>query len=600
MFDDIIKDMLTQGKNADNEARKNSVEIDKLLQKSFEEVKIDKTVVPPVGAVAQMPTSTSITLEEVQAQLDSLIGLEEIKESVANLVKRLKGQQVLEEQSSIKIGKPNLHMIYSGPPGSGKTEVARIIAQIFHLLGYLKTDKVVETDRSGLVGDHAGGTAQKVMKKVNEAMDGVLFIDEAYALANNDGYGKEAIDTLIKAIEDHRGRFVVILAGYESEMDYLIQQNPGFKSRIPQRFPFKDYTPKELTRIADKMLQDKGYKTEAVIDTLENYIKLQCSNGTLEGNARTIRNLVERIIQHHMVRIGEELPNELELIHLTDVQNAVGLNQNTGLREGMATMQQEAMDKLEALVGLDSVKKEVKRLLNFFAIQQQKRAQGIPTSLPEMNMIFTGGAGTGKTKVARIIGEILKSNGVLPNGHLKEVSRADLVGNVVGDTAQKVKKIVSESIGGILFIDRAYSLHSDDSYSAEAIDTLIKELDDNKGKLVVILAGYEEAMENMLADNEGFESRFRYRFNFADYTSAELFHMVEKQLNESPYLIGEPSISYLRQELDAHTSFPTNGHWVTAFFERLQIIQSDRLMNEGSFDYLSITLEDIQSALETV
>ena len=142
------------------------------------------------------------------------------------------------------------------------------------------------------------------MKKVNEALNGVLFIDEAYALANNDGYGKEAIDTVIKALEDYRDDFVVILAGYEAEMDNLINENPGFKSRIPHRYRFKDYTPKELTRIAKKMLEDKGYKTDDVMEMIENIIKLECKNGTLEGNARTVRNLVEKIIQNHMIRAG--------------------------------------------------------------------------------------------------------------------------------------------------------------------------------------------------------------------------------------------------------------------------------------------------------
>lgn len=596
MFDDILNNMISKGIEADKEAKKNASEVDRLLKHSFAEIKEEKTI-KTVALEPIQKVEPAITLEEAQAQLNALIGLEDIKESVANLVKRLKGQQVLEEKSQIKIGKPNLHMIFSGPPGSGKTEVARIIVRIFHLLGYIKTDKVVETDRSGLVSDHSGGTAQKVMQKVNEALDGALFIDEAYALANSDGYGKEAIDTLIKAIEDYRDRFVVILAGYESEMDHLIDQNPGFKSRIPQRFRFKDYTPKELTRIADKMLQDKGYKTEEVIDTLENYIKLQCKNSTLEGNARTIRNLVEQIIQHHMVRVGEELPDDLEMIQLEDVRNAIGLNQNAAVRDGMETLQKEALAKLDNLIGLDTVKKEVKRLLNFFAIQQQKRNQGIPTSLPDMNMIFTGDSGTGKTEVARIIGGILKSNGVLPNGHLKEVSRADLVGNVVGDTAQKVKKVVSESLGGILFIDRAYSLHSDDSYSAEAIDTLIKELDDHKGELVVILAGYEEPMNEMLAETEGFESRFRYRFNFEPYTAGEVYEMTEVQLKDSSYQIGEDAYTHLSEHLHSQTSIESNGRWVSTFLDQLQIVQSDRLMTEGSTDYLTVTLGDVKETL---
>jgi AAA+ superfamily predicted ATPase len=603
MFQDIIKDMMEKSEEFNKEAKKNEDEINQLLKATLSEAKgqslqKELSVKQTEKTAQKLSDKNDMTLEAAQEELDSLIGLEEIKTSIKGLVKRLEGQRILQEKSNIKIGKPNLHMIYSGPPGSGKTEVARIVARILHLLGYIESDKVIETDRSGLVGEHSGATAQKVMQKVNEAMDGVLFIDEAYALANNDGYGKEAIDTLIKAIEDYRDRFVVILAGYESEMDQLVNQNPGFKSRIPHRYRFKDYTPKELTLIAKKMLEDKGYKTKDINDTLENYINLQCKNGTLEGNARTIRNLVESVIQHHMIRIGEMDPDDLEMIHLDDIRNAIGLTKKTEQREGMDTIRQEALSKLDNLIGLDIVKKEVKRLLNFFAIQQKKRLQGIPTSLPEMNMVFSGGQGTGKTEVARIIGEILKGNGVLTNGHLKEVSRADLVGNVVGDTAQKVKKVVSESLGGILFIDRAYSLHSDDSYSAEALDTLIKEIDDNKGNIVVILAGYETEMNDMLDEVEGLGSRFRYHFSFNDYSPKEIFEITSLQLDKSKLVIGEKSFDLLSEKLLEMGEIPSNGRWATQFYEQLQITQSDRLMNEDSTDFHTITDTDIEETIK--
>ena len=237
-------------------------------------------------------------------------------------------------------------------------------------------------------------------------------------------------------------------------------------------------------------------------------------------------------------------------------------------------------------------------MLNFFTVQQRKREQGINAPLPEMNMVFTGGPGTGKTEVARIIGQILKGNGVLPNGHLREVSRGDLVGNVVGDTAQKVKKVVAESLGGILFIDRAYSLYSDDSYSAEAIDTLLKELDDCKGDLVVILAGYEEAMEEMLENVEGFKSRFRYHFPFADYSNAEVFEMTKKQLKAASYDLSDECLEHLWNEMEKQTTFVSNGRWASEFAERIQIIQSDRLITENSSDFSSLTVQDVSETLK--
>lgn len=553
------------------------------------------------------PSNERPSIEDAIKKLDALIGLPQIKKSIHDLLESFEGQKRLYEvaKGKIQLEKPTLHMAFTGGDGTGKREVAKVLTEILFAAGHIQENKYVETDRSGLVGEHVGSTSPKVMKKVKEALGGVLFIHEANTLLSDNGkdFGAEAIATLAKEMETHADNLVVILAGVESDMNQLFIKFPTLSSRISNRFRFQDYTPKQLTSIAKKLLEDRGYNCDEVIDDIENAILKSSKNGAIEGNGRWIRNFVQKVTQQHMIRFNKENPDDFEAITEEDIKNAVG-SKDTHEQEGLDNVKQSALSELQGLVGLEELKTEVKRIMNFFAISKRKFEKGLSSSKPTMHMIFLGPPGTGKTTVAKIMAQFLKGEGILTNGHLKEVSRADLVGAHVGETAIKVKKVIQESIGGVLFIDEAYALDGGDkdSFGQEAIDTLIKEMEENRGNLIVILAGYENEMERLLEKNTGFKSRIAYQFEFPNYSVPEMIQIVDLNLNKHKLVIDEETHTFMDEELAKLASenegvIEGNGRWVRNFMDKLQISQSNRIMEESTDDLSTITKTDISEAL---
>ncbi|MGI6455751.1 MAG: AAA family ATPase [bacterium] len=261
---------------------------------------------PPPPAVEAEPEEEVKTLEEYIAELDRLVGLDTVKKEVKDLVHFLEIQKKRKEMD-LPIPALSLHMVFTGSPGTGKTTVARLVAQIFKSLGILKKGHLVETDRSGLVGQYIGHTAIKTSELVEQALDGILFIDEAYALAREaeNDFGQEAIDTLLKRMEDHRDRLVVIAAGYSREMEHFVRSNPGLQSRFNTFIHFPNYSSRELFTILKLICENSGYKIDPASedDLLAAFDKeIQKADYTF-GNARYIRNLFERALRNQAVRL---------------------------------------------------------------------------------------------------------------------------------------------------------------------------------------------------------------------------------------------------------------------------------------------------------
>jgi stage V sporulation protein K len=266
------------------------------------------------------PAPPPLTLEELMAKLHKLVGLEKVKKEVETLTNLVRVNKMRQERK-MPVPPLSLHMAFTGNPGTGKTTVARLLAQIFRAIGVLEKGHLVETDRSGLVAGYVGQTAIKVHEKVTEALGGVLFIDEAYALATGDeeDFGREAVDTLVKLIEDRRDEFIVIVAGYPAPMQKFLDSNPGLRSRFNRFIHFDDYTPEELFQILGRMCDEHGYR---LADSASVFIRgllerMHTARGANFANGRDVRNLFEQAIASQANRVGPmEAPTDEALCTL--------------------------------------------------------------------------------------------------------------------------------------------------------------------------------------------------------------------------------------------------------------------------------------------
>jgi SpoVK/Ycf46/Vps4 family AAA+-type ATPase len=266
-------------------------------------------------------------IEDVLKELDLFTGMDGIKRDVRSLINLLKIQKQRENQG-LSVIKPSLHMVFTGPPGTGKTTVARIMGRVFKSLGALEQGHIIETDRSGLVAGYVGQTAIKVDEIVQKAQNGILFIDEAYTLSPPDGqdsFGQEAIDTLLKRMEDFRDSLVIIVAGYEEEMQRFIESNPGFKSRFNKYISFEDYKPGELIQIFKSVVSKNNYEADDyLINALsDKFIQLYNNRTKSFGNGRVVRNIFEKIVENQSNRLanfdGELNEIDLKALKLEDL-----------------------------------------------------------------------------------------------------------------------------------------------------------------------------------------------------------------------------------------------------------------------------------------
>lgn len=501
------------------------------------------------------------TFQEVLADLDALVGLQQIKKQVREHAQYIQFLQLRKAKGFKEKDEINVHSVFIGNPGTGKTTVASMMGMLYHKIGLLSKGHVHEVDRVDLVGEYIGQTAPKVKEAIEKARGGVLFIDEAYALArtNDDSkdFGREVIEILVKEMSNGPGDLAVIVAGYPREMKHFLDSNPGLKSRFKLHFQFDDYVPQELLQIAHYAAHEKEVQLEdRAWNKLDQIITDAFRNRDRTfGNARFVYDLMDKAKINLGLRIMDMTDhdqlneNELSLILSEDIDRIEWQTTKKLPRIPIdEKLLAEARAELDGLVGMKNIKEEINELVQLVRYYISKGQHVLNNFY--LHTVFVGNPGTGKTTVARILTKIYKALGILERGHMVETDRQGLVAGFVGQTAIKTAEKIDEALGGVLFIDEAYALtsgHTGADYGNEAIQTILKRMEDKRGEFFVFAAGYPENMEQFLKVNPGLRSRFDKILRFDDYDPDELFQIARGMLEDNQLALTQDAATHLQK-----------------------------------------------------
>eukprot|EP00927_Polykrikos_kofoidii_P039435 TRINITY_DN33824_c0_g1_i1.p1 TRINITY_DN33824_c0_g1~~TRINITY_DN33824_c0_g1_i1.p1 ORF type:complete len:848 (-),score=131.49 TRINITY_DN33824_c0_g1_i1:45-2588(-) len=517
---------------------------------------------------------------DVTFALDQLIGLSGVKQQI------LRTRQFVEIQRKreglgVHGGKP-LHFGFRGGRGTGMSTVAQHLTHLLRDIEVLSTGQILEVNRRDLfAGCSSHGDIEKQMSRLWKAADGgVLFVNDAQSFQDRersrDEQGLEACEWIAKQVDAMARKCSGDSASPCYPQDVVVILAAPFDSQLPeplqrlalQTFDFPDYTSEELVEILRVIVAKRKFSLadELVSEKLHSHIREACarSEGSDEKNIVLLQKLIDQAIARQTERVWTN-----ETVTLQGLTTLVEEDFIDNLSPSREESMQAALAKLDTIIGLQEVKTFIHSLYAQLKTEIERRDAGINVQggSGTLHMVFTGNPGTGKTTVARIVAELLTAMGLLRKGHLVEADRSSLVAGYSGQTAIKTRQVVESAMGGVLFVDEAYALVSDDGKDAfghEALDTLIKMIEDRRQDLVVIFAGYPEDMSRLLSANPGVRSRFPVQVNFADYSEEELMQIAEKMLLDDCLVLshhGTQALSKLLQTVtDGGKASRENGN----------------------------------------
>jgi len=531
-------------------------------------------------------------------KLQAMPGLREVKESLEKLVELAVINSDLEDEEQPVRGVV-LNRIFLGNPGTGKTTVAALYGQILCHLGLLSKGELVLKNSSDFVGVALGGSESQTRNILAASEGCVLVIDEAYSLnpspSNKGGGGLSGmdpfktavVDTIVEQVQGRPGEDrAVVMLGYRKEMeDFLAKANPGLSRRFQMEnaFEFADYDDHQLLKILVMMCSDEGLSICTRVATYAVKQLARARSLPNFGNAGALNNLLS------VAKLNMGNRRELE-----EADFHVG---------GVVPVKTEESMIFDDLVGCDNVLAELRSMQSSIKFAQ-KRGKDIKSTF-ESSFLFVGGPGTGKTTVARKMGVMFHSLGLLPTPDVMEIKAADLATGFVGQSAHKATEVINRAKGKVLFIDEAYQLNpaKGGQFMQEAADALVKALtsEELQGQLVVILAGYEKEIDDMLrATNPGLRSRFSKKIVFEDFTPEHVESILRADLaaeNMTLSVDADEQLCYVAEDLcDIHEF--SNGRDAKTLVKRIMKCYAERVMDEE--DEPDLLLEDVHAALETM
>lgn len=562
-------------------------------------------------------------VDDADARLNELVGLENVKQQIQQMKNRI---SFYGGSNQDRIS--GNHMVFLGPPGTGKTTIARIITKILYDFGYIRENRCVEIDGSYMKSPYANQTAERAHAIIEFARGGILFIDEAYTLFDDKmgTAGAEAVGVLLKAMEDDKDDLVVIMAGYEDNMNRLLSSNEGFSSRIKYKIYFDNFSVEEMVAIFKQLMRNSSghrYKIDkSAMEILTKHFERERKVPGF-GNARVIRNTWDGLLDIHADRFmkGEIDEDHKYVIMKADVEKYVEARREQMQIDGRNFIASRNLDStivslqelkgktkpgssdpdadLDSLTGLEVVKNEIRQMKAQFEFYNGNiDSEGY-------HMVFLGPPGTGKTTVAAIMTGFLYKMGIIQSNTYVDINGDFLRGSYLGHTGKRTEAVVQYSQGMVLFVDEAYLLSSQDGgsdqFGQEAIGVLLDAMEKYRKNFVVIFAGYESEMQKFLDMNSGLRSRISLEFHFESYKPKELAEMFRNVAKKKGFKVDKevwlPLQAYFKEQRQ-NPKFG-NGRFVRQFFEeakKVHIVNYSKNLYDESLKY-TIMLSDIEELI---
>ena len=566
----------------------------------------------------QKTSTDNISLTTLFEEFDTLIGLKSLKQSLKDFITYLnfvseRKRQGIDTEESIAA-----NCIFLGNPGTGKTTVARLLGKFFRSIGILEHGHVIEVDRSELIGEYIGETEQKTEKVINQALGGILFIDEAYSLKREKtgkDFGQDAIDIILKRMEDHKGKFFVIAAGYPTPMQNFLESNPGLKSRFTHFFNFDNYSPEELTAIFKSFSAKEKYlltpeSEEMLTAKLENI----CAKPDESfGNARFIRNLfnetkIELSKRYQQLNEAERDFSSLNTVLKDDIQAALlNLERRNTINGSDERKVEKYITEVNSLVGLEDVKNTFNRILASIKVDKLKKDRSIASVPKNLNSFFIAEPGNGTTTVARLFAKSLKESGRLTKGQLIEIDSSTFYGLSKIDAYLMMDELSKKLLGNVILVnDAVATLQCTDDFSDSLLQYFLKKLYIINDDVVAILAGNREEIDSVTNNFPVLGNQFPNKFIFEQFSARQLLEIAHSLCQKKNYQLDEGAWQQLFELINELKSEKRknfyNARTIKDILNKAISIQEDRILLIDDIkddDLMLITYDDLTKLRST-